>query len=87
MPMNSLVKQREEKQDNSTSKGVVSNYYEFICELTITTIHLTNLPWIFNSMESSCLFFEIFPETPWLQMLNLCSHFYRQFVDVISYNR
>ena len=35
--MNSLVKQREEKQDNSTSKGVVSNYYEFICELTITT--------------------------------------------------
>ena len=25
MPMNSLVKQREEKQDNSTSKGVVSN--------------------------------------------------------------
>ena len=30
MPVNSLVKQREEKQDNSTSKGVVSNYYEFI---------------------------------------------------------
>jgi len=44
MPMNSLVKQREEKQENSTSKGVVSNYYEFICELTITTFHLTNLP-------------------------------------------
>lgn len=43
MPMNSLVKQREEKQDNSTSKGVVSNYYEFICELTITRFHLTNL--------------------------------------------
>lgn len=84
MPMNYLVKQREEKQDNSTSKGVDSNYYEFICELTI---HLTNcLPWIFNSMESSCLFFEIFPKTPWLQILNLLSHFCRQLIDVISYS-
>ena len=44
MPINYLEKQREEKQDNSTSKGLVSNYYEFICELTITTIHLPNLP-------------------------------------------
>ena len=44
MPMNSLEKQRDEKQDNSTSKGVVSNYYVFICELTSTKIHLPNFP-------------------------------------------
>ena len=43
MPMNSLVKQRKEKKGISTSKGVVSNDYEFICELTITTIYLPNL--------------------------------------------
>ncbi len=44
MPIISFEKKREEKQDNSTSKGVGSNYYEFICELTITTIQLPNFP-------------------------------------------